>query len=105
MLDYFLRNNVISKQQHGFLCGKSTTANLLEQLNDWTVALDNRDSVTVGYIDYATAFDSVRQQRLCYKLQACGILGNLYKWIQHFLFQRHQCVRVGNALSEYEATD
>ena len=46
------------------------TTDLLEQLNDWTVALDNRDSVTVGYIDYAKAFDSVSPQKLCYKLQA-----------------------------------
>ena len=99
MLDYFLRNNVISKQQHGFLCGKSTTTNLLEQLNDWTVALDNRDSVTVGYIDYAKAFDSVSPQKLCYKLQAYGISGNLLKWIQDFLSERRQCVRVGNTLS------
>ena len=82
MLDYFLRNNVISKQQHEFLCGKSTTTNFLEQLNDWTVALDNRDSVTVGYVDYAKAFDSVSPQKLCYKLQAYGISGNLLEWIQ-----------------------
>ena len=39
-------------------------------MTDWTVALDNRDSVTVGYIDYAKAFDSVSPQKLCYKLQA-----------------------------------
>jgi len=98
MLDYFLRNNVISKQKHGFLCGKYTTTNLLEQLNDWTVALDNRDSLTVGYIDYAKAFDSVSPKKLCYKLQAYGISGNLLKWIQDFLSERRQCVRVGNAL-------
>ena len=79
MLDYFFRNNVISKQQHGFLSGKFTTTNLLEQLNDWTVALDNKNSVIVGYIDYAKAFDSVSHQKLCYKLQAYGISGNLLK--------------------------
>ena len=99
MLDYFLRNKVISKQQHGFLSGKSTTTNLLEQLNDWTVALDNKNSVTVGYIDYAKAFDSVSHQKLCHKLQAYGISGNLLNWIQEFLSGRSQCVRVGNALS------
>ena len=71
----------------------------MEQLNDWTVALDNRDSVTVGYIDYAKAFDSVSPQKLCYKLQAYGISGNLLKWIQDFLSERRQCVRVGNTLS------
>ena len=38
--------------------------------------------VTVGYIDYAKAFDSVSPQKLCYKLQAYGISGNLLKWIQ-----------------------
>ena len=75
------------------------TTNLLEQLHDWTVALDYRDSVTVGYIDYAKAFDSVSPQKLCYKLQAHDISGNLLKWVQDFLSDRRQCVRVGNALS------
>jgi len=75
------------------------TTNLLEQLHDWTVALDNRDSVTVGYIDYAKPFDSVSPQKLCYILQAYGISGNLLQWIQDFLSERRQCVRVVNALS------
>ena len=57
----------------------------------------------MGYIDYAKAFDSVSHQKLCYKLQAYGISGNLLKWIQDFLSERSQCVRVGNALSSMKS--
>jgi len=37
MLIYLRHHNVISKQQHGFLSGRSTTNNLLDTLNDWTL--------------------------------------------------------------------
>jgi len=45
MLIYLRRHDVISKQQHGFLSGRSTTNNLLEMLNDWTLALNNGMSI------------------------------------------------------------
>ena len=41
MISFLLQNNVINTAQHGFLQGLSTTSNLLETLNDWTVAIHN----------------------------------------------------------------
>ena len=38
ILSYLRRHGIISKQQHGFLSGRSTTSNLLEIFNDWTFA-------------------------------------------------------------------
>ena len=64
LLNYLHQHGLISHQQHGFLKRKSTTINLLESLNDWTVAFDNKDGITVAYIDYAKAFDSVSHQKL-----------------------------------------
>jgi len=43
---------------------KSTSTNLLETLNDWTLAIDNGDSITAAYIDFGKAFDSVSHQKL-----------------------------------------
>jgi len=60
--------------------------------------------VTVGYIDYAKAFDSVSPQKLCYKLQAYGISGNLLKWIQDSVWAPSVCA-CGQCTLEYEATD
>ena len=39
LLIYLRHRNLINKQQHGFLSGKSTTTNILESLADWTLTL------------------------------------------------------------------
>jgi len=71
-------------------------------LNDWTLAIDNGDSITAAYIDFAKAFDSVSHQKLLHKLQGYGISGNLINWIKDFLFKRLQCTKVGDTLSQYK---
>ena len=92
-------HNVINKQQHGFLKNHSTCTNLLESLNDWTLSLSNHESVVIGYVDFARAFDSVSHPKLFLKLQGYGIKGNLLFWIQAFLTNRTQSVGVGSFLS------
>jgi len=99
MLAYLRRNGVITKQQHGFLSGRSTSTNLLETLNDWTLAINDRKSVGVAYVDFAKAFDTVCHRKLLSKLASYGINGQLLKWIESFLSCRTQQTRVGHSLS------
>ena len=100
MLDYLRLHKVIDKRQHGFLSRRSTSTNLLESLNDWTLALKDKKSVLVAYIDYAKAFDTVSHAKLLAKLTAYGISGNLLTWISHFLAHRTQQTKVGTAMSK-----
>jgi len=58
-------NGLLSSVQHGIVKGKSRCTNLLECINDWTLILQNKDSVTVAYIDFSKAFDSVCHVKLC----------------------------------------
>ena len=81
---------------------RSTSSNLLDTLNDWTLAVDNNDGITVAYIDFAKAFDSVSHQKLLYKLQNYGISGNLLNWIKNLLSGRLQCTKVGDIFSAYK---
>jgi len=99
---YLHQHGLISKQQHGFLVGKSTSTNLLETLSDWTFAINNGDGVPVAYIDYAKAFDSVSHPKLIHKLKSYGISGNVLYWIENFLSARMQCTRVGNSVSSMQ---
>ena len=48
----------ISHHQHGFLCRKSTSTQLLECCEDWNVAMNTHSSVDVVYLDFAKAFCS-----------------------------------------------
>jgi len=70
-------HDVITKQPHGFLSRRCTEGNLLECLNDWTLALHNRKSVIAPYVDFAKAFDSVSHNKLCHKFLSYGIDDNL----------------------------
>jgi len=101
MLYYLRLNGLISKEQHGFLSRKSTTSNLLETINDWTLAINDRNAVSAIYIDFAKAFDTVCHNKLSYKLTCYGIAGSLLKWINSFLFGRSQCTRINHTCSMY----
>jgi len=99
ILNYLKHHKLLNDLQHGFLAKRSTVTNLLECLSDWTLALDNHQSVTVAYIVYSKAFDTVCQSKLLHKLRRFGICGSLLKWIGEFLNNRTQCVRVGSTFS------
>ena len=99
MLGYLRSHDAISQQQHGFLSRRSTVTNLLDTLNDWTIALKNKQSITVAYIDYSKAFDVVSHPKLFQKLDGYGIGGSLLDWIKSLLTDRTQTTRVGSAFS------
>ena len=44
MTDFLRKHNVISRPQHGFINRRSTTTNLIERMNDWTLALKNKNT-------------------------------------------------------------
>ena len=62
----------------------STCTQLLECLNDWTLAIDNHQGVAVGYIDFFLAFDSVVHNKLLVKLASYGIPNDLLAFINDF---------------------
>ena len=105
MLQYLSASNVISDHQHGFLSRKSTTTNLFECLNDWTLALHEKRKLDVLYIDLEKTFDSLSHEKLLYKLSKVGIGGNLYNWFSNFLTGRHFCVNVDGSKSATSTVD
>jgi hypothetical protein len=54
----------ISKLQHGFMRGKSTTTQIISVLNNIQNIFDNKDQVDVIYFDLSKAFDSVPHKLL-----------------------------------------
>ena len=78
----------------------STTTNLLESINDWTISLSNHKSIIIAYIDFKSAFDCISHPKLLLKLASYGIKGNLLLWISAFLSNRSQSVRINSSTSE-----
>jgi hypothetical protein len=99
LINYLLSNRLITKHQHGFLLKHSTCSNLVETVNDWTLALDNHLRTDAIYIDFQKAFDSVSHPKLLSKLASYNIRGDLFDWIAAFLDNRSQQVKISNALS------
>ena len=99
--EYFDRFNLFNHQQHGFLKGKSTLTNLLETSKYLIDLTDVRgNNVDIIYLDLAKAFDTVSHVKLLEKIKQCGVGGNLLEWINNFLSNRRQSVKIGDAVSE-----
>lgn len=99
MLTFLLSAKLISPHQHGFLSRRSTCSQLLDCVNDWSIALSSGSPVDVVYIDFSKAFDSVCHAKLIHKLRGYGIDGYLILWLQAFLSNRTQQVCVGDSFS------
>ena len=54
----------------------------------------------VVYLDFAKAFDKVDHKILCRKLKKAKIGGKVGLWINEFLSDRKQVVKIGDKLSD-----
>ena len=100
IIKHLTDNNIYDKRQHGFTKKRSTVTNLLEALNVWSEALSHHLPVDVIYLDLEKAFDKVPHRRLILQLQRYGITGDLLQWIEDFLSNRKQFVKVGDQKSQ-----
>ena len=99
MLDYLRKNNLLTKEQHGFLSRRSTTTQLLDTLQTWSNAVNKRLRVDTIYVDFSKAFDTVSHSKLLIKLKAYGIDYELLNWISTFLHGRTQVVCMDDEIS------
>jgi ribonuclease P/MRP protein subunit RPP40 len=72
----------------------------IESLRDWFVALNNKHSVDVIYIDFQKAFDTVSHSKLILKLESYGLSDPLLRWIKAFLSNRTQAVKISDCISD-----
>ena len=100
LLSYLYANNLIGKNQHGFLPKRSTASQLLMTLNKWTESYENKEGVNVIYTDFAKAFDKVSHKKLIQVLYSFGISGHLLEWIHNFITNRNHKVYINSVFSE-----
>ncbi|KAG8322416.1 hypothetical protein J6590_108284 [Homalodisca vitripennis] len=99
MLDYMERNELITKNQHGFLKGRSTTTavtNLLEKITD---NLEDGKHVSAILLDYSKAFDCLGHDLILRKLLALGIDGLAKDWVASYLKDRTQITEIQQNLN------
>ena len=99
VIGHMVDNKLFSKKQFGFISGRSTTLQLIYVLNIWTEILDQGGELDVIYCDFMKAFDKVPHKRLVHKVDKYGIREDILGWIDNFLTDRTQIVKVGNEKS------
>ena len=100
LMSHLQENGLLSKEQHGFLTKRSTTANLLELTSDLSVNFNTRVSTLVAYVGLQKAFDKVSIAKLIHKIENWGIGGKLKSCISSVLTGRSQKVKVDGQLSD-----
>jgi len=93
---YLQQNNIL----HGFCKNRSTTTNLLECFNDWTLTILSKEQHVIVYVDFSKAFDVVSHSKLFARLYSYGIRGTVLTWLKNFFSSRMHQTKVGTALSD-----
>ena len=94
-------NNILVDNQHGFRAKRSCETQLLQCVNDWSLALDNKNNIDIIFLDISRAFDTVSHVKLMKKLDNIGIKGNMLNWFKSFLTGRKQRVKINKEFSEW----
>ena len=103
--NHLVENNLIFKNQSGFLPGHSTVYQLIDIYHQICYAADNKETTCIIFCDISKAFDRVWHDGLIFKLKQNGITGNLLIWLKSYLINRKQMVRVGNDVSSILGTN
>lgn len=93
--------NVISVNQHGFFKKRSVDTNMLIFTDFLAESLDNNSQVDVVYTDFSKAFDKINHDMLISKLLNAGVHGNLLRWINSYIRNRSQSVRLKGFSSQF----
>ena len=65
------------------------------------MALDQRQSIPVAFLDLSKAYNRVPTAGLLFKLSGCGFSPHSLKWMNSFFANRRQRVKVGNMHSQW----
>ena len=92
-------SHLISREQHGFLAGRSCVTQLTNVLHYIGGQLDASKQIDVIYLDMSKALDKVDHPKLLKRLHQYGITGKLHDWFRSNLQARKQQVTVLGATS------
>ena len=93
------KNGLLSPSQSGFRKNRSTE----DQVTLLTQNIENdfqqKMKTLAVFVDLTKAFDKVWKEGLLFKLLRKRVCGNMYSWIQSYLFQRSARVRLDGQAS------
>ena len=89
-----------NNKQYGFLPGRNTMDALIQVIEQWEKARDEKKTVHAVFFDFAKAFDLVDHNILLKKIDK--ILSTwLTSWIAQYLSRQKQRIKSNNKTSEW----
>jgi len=102
---HFVKCNLFSHYQSGFLPSHSTQDVLLYVDDPWRKAIDAHKFVISAFLDLAKAFDCVDHSILLDKLSHYGIVDDSLIWFESYLSGRQQSVKYGGFLFVWRSVE
>ena len=99
--NYFIANNLITKNQSGFRPNDSVTNQLISLVVSIHSTLDINHEVRSAYLDMPKAFDKVWHEGLLFKLKQNGIKRKLLNLFESYLSNRKQHVMINGSESDW----
>ena len=99
IIQHLSDNNLLPTNQHGFLKGRSTLSQLLNQIETITKVIESGQTLDTVYLDFAKAFDKVDHKTLYNKIKELRIGGKVGVFLYSFLNNRTQQVAANGAIS------
>ena len=105
MFEFFIKNNLISKNQSGFRPGDSCINQLPSITHEIYQSFDDSLEVRVVFLDISKAFDKVWHKGLIFKLKQNGISDKILNIITDFLSFRKQRVVLNGQASPWASIE
>lgn len=102
MYIYLTSNSLLSDNQSGYRPNDSCINQLISITSEIFEAFEGYDEVRAVFLDISKAFDKVWYEGLLFKLERCGIEGNLLNLIKNYLHNRKQRVVLNGQESGWE---
>ena len=98
--NYFIQNNILNKNQYGFIKHSSTNDAVVDAYNEFLVNLNKKQVTCAMFLDLSKAFDCLNHNILLKKLEKYGIRGLPLKLFQSYLSNRQQFTIVNGVPSD-----
>jgi ribonucleases P/MRP protein subunit RPP40 len=92
--------HIFIPQQHGFRKGFSCESQVATFFHEIAAGVDSGFQTDAIFLDFAKAFDVVPHVKLLQKFHALGLNPLYTRWIQNFLNNRSQRVKLDNCVSD-----
>jgi len=99
-LQYHLEtNNLLNAAQSGFRKNRSTEDQITLLTQDIENGFQQKMKTVAVFVDLSKAFDKVWKEGLLLKLLQKNVCGNMFRWIQSYLFHRSARVKLEGHIS------